>query len=249
MRYIEKIQIKNIDKEANLIPLLNYIDSERNPANPLNPPRHPNFVGMKSDNRGETQKSLLRQLIRENYGLCSFCQETVTKPLIEHLLPQSIFKNQEVDYYNLFFCCDTKSQCSDAKKDILIANFITHTKCEYFFKYNWSGEILPNCNYFYWEGDEKHGCKENIQKLTQMQLQAYLAIDILNLNRDFLKTKRQNNLNANNFRGLLMANKSNREWLLTERAKYIPNGTTRPLPEFSAMFLYFIDEQLKKVQS
>lgn len=247
MRYIEKIAIEFFDKVAETKPLLDYIHSERNPTNRLDSPRHPNFSGMKSDNGGTTHRALIKQLFKEHFGLCCFCQEQVgSKYLIEHFLPQSLFKNEEVDYYNLLLSCQKKGQCSDYKKDFLIGKFITHPNCSTFFKYNWIGEILPACSYSLWEGDKDKGCKENLEKLNSLQLQAYTTIDTIGLNRQPLLSRRINKLNENNFKGLLARNKTNLDWLKGEQSKYKPNISTKVLPEFSNMFLYFINEQIEK---
>jgi uncharacterized protein (TIGR02646 family) len=247
MRYIEKIAIKDVDKHSDTQPLLNYINAERNPINPLNLPRHPSFGGMKSDNGGNTQKTLLKQLLKEQFGLCCFCQERVaSKYLIEHFLPQSIFKNEEVYYYNLFLCCQTQGQCSDYKKEYLIGKFITHSKCESFFKYNWNGEILPNCNFTLWESINGKSCKENLDKLTSTQLQAYVTIQVLGLNRQPLISRRLNKLQTDDFRGELGRNKGNLNWLKAEQAKYTPQLITTLLPEYSSMFLYFINDMIER---
>jgi uncharacterized protein (TIGR02646 family) len=255
MRYIEKIAIKDVDKHTDIKPLLNYINAERNPVNSLNPPRHPSFSGMKSDKssavrvdkKDTTQFLLLRQLLKEQFGLCCFCQERVTtKYLIEHLLPQSIFKNEEVDYYNLFLCCQTQGQCSDYKKEYLIGKFITHSKCESFFKYNWNGEILPNCSYALWQSTNGKSCNENLDKLNVIELQAFVTIQVLGLNRQPLISRRLNKLQANDFIGELKRNKSNLSWLKAEQAKYTPQPTINSLPEYSSMFLYFINDMIER---
>lgn len=245
MRYIKKISIEQLDKVPETRALLDYIDAERNPRNSQTQPIHPSFDRMKSDNGKNTRNGLLKQLIKEQYGLCCFCQEDLrTKHLIEHLLPQSIFKNEEVDYYNLFLCCkDKQGQCSDAKGDLLIGKFLTHQKCESFFKYNWSGEILPNCNQNTW-GD----CKNNLASLNESQLQAYITIEILRLNKNSLITRRYEELQKNDFRGNLKNNKSNLQWLNSEKSKYEPSNGITILPEFSSMFLYFINEQIQKIR-
>jgi uncharacterized protein (TIGR02646 family) len=255
MRYIEKIAIKDVDKHSDIKPLLNYINAERNPINPLGTSRHPSFGGMKSDKssavradkKDTTQTLLLKQLLKEQFGLCCFCQERVAaKYLIEHFLPQSIFKNEEVDYYNLFLCCQTQGQCSDYKKEYLIGKFITHSKCESFFKYNWNGEILPNCSYALWQSTNGRSCKENLENLNATELQVYVTIQVLGLNRQPLITRRLNKLLSPDFKGELIKNKGNLSWLKTEQAKYTPQLITKSLPEYSSMFLYFINDMIER---
>lgn len=254
MRYIEKIPIELLHRNPNTLPLLNYINAERNPKDAECPPMHPSFDKMKSDDHKETKKSLLKQLHKENYGLCCFCQKQVgAKNLIEHFLPQSIFKNEEVDYYNLFLCCDTKGQCSDAKKAELIAKFMTHSDCESFFKYNWEGEILPNCNCTTWKD-----CETKLSSLPLIHQQAFIAIKTLNLNKANLTEERKEKLKGKevkkeekeeeSFLTQLDENKTNIDWLQSEAAKYQPSDKTNLLPDFAGMFLYFINEKLKKLK-
>jgi uncharacterized protein (TIGR02646 family) len=250
MLYIQKIPIADLHRNVNTLPLLNYINAERNPEDTECPPMHPSFDKMKSDDRGETKKALLKQLRKENYCLCCFCQKQVgNKFLIEHFLPQSIYKNEEVDYYNLFLCCNTKGQCSDAKKAELIAKFMTHRDCASFFKYTWKGEILPNCNCITWQD-----CETKLSTLSLISQQVFLAIKTLNLNKESLVEERARELieakesEIKSFQTLLKENKTNLDWLQTEKLKYIPDETKVLLPNFAGMFLFFIEEQMKKLE-
>ncbi|MDM8548616.1 hypothetical protein QUF72_01010 [Desulfobacterales bacterium HSG2] len=54
MRYIEKVSIEHIVSNEDIKPLLAYIDTERKPSEASVQPMHPNYKGMKSDNRGES---------------------------------------------------------------------------------------------------------------------------------------------------------------------------------------------------
>jgi len=119
---------------------------------------------------------------------------------IEHFLPQSIFKENEVDYYNLYLACryshgwsKKKQHCDIAKADYLIGKFIgyfnpqTGKKCQVFFQYTDDGYILPN----------KAGFKtirmfyKEYKSLTAQEKELLGTIEILNLNCDSLVDARE----------------------------------------------------------
>lgn len=91
-------------------------------------------------------------LYKEQKGLCCYCMQFLPKQTHlrtrEHFLPQSKFKFDEINYYNLYLACTEKDgtnsgHCDKTKGDILISKYIGHPECEKFFKYNDKGEILP----------------------------------------------------------------------------------------------------------
>ena len=97
MRYIEKENITHLFRNNNLTPLRRYINKQLS-ATP--DPLHPSY------NLDTTTKTLLvQQLKQEQKGLCCYCLQQFENDdyHIEHLAPQSVFLNEEVYYYNLFF--------------------------------------------------------------------------------------------------------------------------------------------------
>jgi uncharacterized protein (TIGR02646 family) len=175
----------------------------------------PSF-GKLSDNIVDNQyyrTDFVAFLKKEQGNLCCYCtdnfdnllsdgakhSESVIRYeiLIEHFLPQSRYKQFELDYQNLFAWCkicktDSKNthkeiHCGDAKDKYLIPNYLLDPWCEKYFKYNKEGEILPNSPYI---TDTKE-CEEKLSKLTNEQALAYHSIQILNLNADTLKTRRK----------------------------------------------------------
>lgn len=247
MRYIEKIVIEQLHNTSTLKPLLDYINKTTGRNNKSKAPIHPNY----GDIKGALKKGLLKQLRAETYGLCCFCQQQVIGEMIEHFLPQGtankLFTNEEVDYYNMFFCCIKSNQCSSSKANDLVGKFITHPKCESFFKYVHVGtdeiHILPNVQKLAsWED-----CEKNLISMSIMEQQAFVTIKALGLNNSTLSQNRKIKLNEDGLLKRLKGIKTNKVLLEEEKNKYLPNNTKKTLPEFSGMFLYFIEEQLKKI--
>ena len=197
MIYIEKISIQEVHKNESLKPLFKYIETERTPTTIDGVSMRPSYNRMRSDNRGDTVKLLEKQLLLDAKYTCCFCQDEIIGKsyLLEHFLPQSLYKNNEVDYYNLFLCCNNKDQCSDKKGNYIIPKFITHPKCETFFRFTWSGEVLPKCSF----ASLEH-CREGLSTLDDIQLEAYSTVNILNLNRKKLVDARLEVMNKDNFK-------------------------------------------------
>lgn len=149
---------------------------------------------------------LRKQLYEEQRGLCCYCMQRITKDNsnIEHFLPQSIFKENEVDYYNLYLACryscglsKDKQHCDIAKGDALISKYIgyfnprTGKKCQDFFQYTDDGYILP----------DKSGFKtitkfyKEYESLTAQEKELSGTIAILNLNSASLVDAREKFIN------------------------------------------------------
>ena len=115
MRYIYKNDITAIAANANLLLLNSFIATQLTTAPD---PLHPAYSGLTT----AIKNNLILQLITEQQGLCCYCMERLEagRHHIEHLAPQSGYKNEEVQYYNLYLSCgsnkENKNHCGHAKK-------------------------------------------------------------------------------------------------------------------------------------
>jgi uncharacterized protein (TIGR02646 family) len=215
---------------------------------------HPHYDSLQTQNATvasyKAYQSLRQQLFDEQKGICCYCMKkiTVDNSNIEHFLPQSIFPENEVDYYNLYLACryslgkvKAKQHCDTAKGNDLISKQIGYfhydssrnitTKCEDLLQYNEEGYILPN----------KTGFKtlrkfyENYSTLTAQEKELLGTLEVLNLNC---------------------------ESLLIERAKFITEFKKQINPSkiqnmitfyetksvsFAGVALYFLKERLKQL--
>jgi uncharacterized protein (TIGR02646 family) len=158
---------------------------------------------------GRLRPVLLECLIKEQFGICAYCnQEITTRPAtVEHLICQSHNHNLDLNYYNLFAVCKgnegikDKSHCdkyrANNKKNDYFFPFILFNQCitnswdkvNPFFdvKFNpkmnfLSGEIIPR--------------EENLDEFPSIKSRIQYAINTLNLNAPILiearKTKWEN---------------------------------------------------------
>jgi len=95
---------------------------------------------------------LNKALLKEQGYLCCYCMEEISLNSLrrEHFLPQSRFKEEELNYSNLFAACNfsdglppEQQHCDIKKAHLLIPKYISDPKCSEYFRYNRSGEILP----------------------------------------------------------------------------------------------------------
>lgn len=140
-------------------------------------------------------------LFKEQKGLCCYCMQQIpedtTKRTREHFLPESQFKLDEVNYFNIYLACNKKScnttHCDVTKSDSLISKYIGHPKCEDFFKYNREGEILPKKLPFdEWNKFKTSPNTHEIFEKSPETAEILAAIFILNLNQAELVEKRKN---------------------------------------------------------
>ena len=101
-------------------------------------------------------------LISEQNCICCYCQRSVRGYRIEHLYPENgpdenLSKSKQLDYYNLYASCiDSQGRpphlqyCDVAKANKIIRPFIKQENCIEYFRYNISGEIIPNGSYWTW---------------------------------------------------------------------------------------------------
>lgn len=158
---------------------------------------------------GEWDKVEFRNIVaQEQHFLCCYCNNFINleegkkttisghNATIEHFLPESVYKEEVSNYFNLFLACNhTKNQAirfqhcdasNGAKAEKIIPKYISHTKCELFFAYNSLGEILPYCEY-----KSIESCIENYKKLTDEQKMVLATIDVLKLNVASLSQQRK----------------------------------------------------------
>lgn len=210
---------------------------------------HPSYNNLRSP----YVENLDVQLFEEQKGLCCYCMQVIpddtTKRTREHFLPESKFKQDEVNYFNLYLACTEKDgtnggHCDKTKGDILISKYIAHPKCEEFFKYNKKGEILPRkLGYEEWE-KFKNSSKLDIFETSPETAEILATISVLKLNNKSLREKRERFING--FTQVLNS-------LSTKQAcqslidKYKSSSHSNP-KHFLGVALYFLNERLKQLQ-
>ena len=213
----------------------------------------------------EQRGALKKRLFEEQRALCCYCMRTIeiNNPVssknatVEHFLPDSVFKENCADYFNLYLVCpnlhkdeDGKEEtldeqhCDKFKGNYLIPKFIGYfhredngaiTKCEDFFRYNAQGYILPNGNFTTF--DEY---KTNYSGLTVSEKAALLTIETLNLNADVLRKERLQ---------FIKDSIQTKIFPLTEKQeleKILDEYETEERKEFAGVALYFINQKLNR---
>lgn len=151
---------------------------------------------------GKSVKEVVNDCLRQEQGnLCCYCEQRIThfqqsKSLgaggpdtgshNEHYYPEATFPNKQLDYDNLFACCNRskglpKSQqhCGEHKADCVPNDLFRNPKCQSYFRYNANGEILPDGSWSDWKSVEKAAVQG---QLTPGEQQAFNLIKLLNLN-------------------------------------------------------------------
>lgn len=131
----------------------------------------------------------LRQVLcQEQHNVCCYCQRPVKGFRIEHSYPEhgpDMEKSErlQLDYTNLYASCiDSQGfpkglqYCDVAKGNDVIREFIKEEKCQTYFRYLSTGEIVPNGRF--------HTLKEyeESDNLNDDEKDALDAIKVLNLN-------------------------------------------------------------------
>jgi uncharacterized protein (TIGR02646 family) len=209
---------------------------------------HPSYKDLRSPFIEDLDKLLFEQ----QKGLCCYCMQVLPtdsrKRTREHFLPESKFKQEEVNYYNLYLACTERDgtnsgHCDKAKGDVLISKYIGHPNCEDFFKYNDKGEILPKkLSYEEWEKFKKSS-KVDIFETSPETAELLATISILKLNAKNLKEKREQFIK--NLAGILstIATKQDCQVLIN---KYQNSNYANPKP-FAGVALYFLKQRLKQL--
>lgn len=207
---------------------------------------HPSYKDLRKPYINELDTLLYEQ----QKGLCCYCMQILptdtNKRTREHFLPESKFKQDEVNYYNLYLACTEKDgtnagHCDKTKGDILISKYIGHPNCEDFFKYNENGEVLPKkMGYEEWE-KFKNSNKVDIFETNPETAEILATIAILNLNDKTLKEKREGFIK--NFKGIL-SSITNEQDCVRLIGKYKTFTHQNP-KTFAGVALYFLKERLK----
>ena len=246
MIYIAKTQPKQS--------LIDWINQQRTSGN-----YHPDYDSLQTRNSNSVSfvpyNELRKQLCEEQKGLCCYCMQRITKDNsnIEHFLPQSIFKENEVDYYNLYLACRhshgrsrERQYCDIAKGDALISKYIGYfnpikgEKCQDFFQYTDDGYILPN----------KTGFKtitkfyKEYESLTAQEKELLGTIAVLNLNCKSLVDAREGFINKepaikNTIEGI------NDITTLQKMLNFYETSETK----FSGIGIYFIKKRIDVLQN
>jgi uncharacterized protein (TIGR02646 family) len=195
-------------------------------------------------------QSLRKQLHDEQRGLCCYCMKRVTtdNSNVEHFLPQSIFPENEVDYYNLYLACryshgkrEEEQYCDIAKGNKLIGKYIGYvhtekgvvTKCEDLLQYTEDGYVLPNKTGF----KTLQKFHQSYASLTSQEKELLATIAVLNLNCNSLV----------NDRVKFIADTKAKIDSITDAErlnKMILFYKTEPIA-FAGVALYFLQERLK----
>lgn len=245
MLYIQKTQPSQ--------DLLNWINAEKAKG-----VLHPQYSNLQSKNPQvstfQAYDSLRKQLYDEQNGVCCYCMKIITpdNSNIEHFLPQSIFAENEVDYYNLYLACryshkspKEKQHCDIAKGNSLIGKYIGYlhtergitTKCEDLIQYTEDGYILPN----------KTGFKtlikfyQNYSSLTAQEKELLGTIEILNLNYKGLVNERENFI-KDEFKIKVIKSITDISRINTMISFYQTKST-----KFAGVALYFLNERMKQL--
>ncbi|MHB1167235.1 MAG: retron system putative HNH endonuclease [Carboxydocellales bacterium] len=110
------------------------------------------WVPSYADLRGHEKNVLHISLLTEQGCLCCYCGQRIsdrTESHIEHLIPQSVNKDLELEYTNLFASCHGSNgqHCGHKKDDWYDeSKFVTPIEptCSEHFEYTSAGEIRPN---------------------------------------------------------------------------------------------------------
>jgi uncharacterized protein (TIGR02646 family) len=194
---------------------------------------------------------LKEQLCYEQRGLCCYCMKVITKDnsTIEHFLPQSIFPEGHVDYYNLYLACryshgrrEEHQHCDIRKGDSLITKFIgvcraDGEKCEDFFQYTHDGYILPKHKTFKLPAE----FYKNFKHLDLMSKGILLAIETLNLNVSDLKRDRE----SFTLRLLTKINEANIPQLQYMKRYYEQEHSK----SFAGVAIYFLKQKLERLSA
>lgn len=229
--------------------LVNFITAEKakfQTEGKLN--KHPSYEVLQSD---ISYKLLRHQLFKEQRGLCCYCMRKigVDNSNVEHFLPQSIFPENEVDYYNLYLACrhsykklKDNQHCDIVKGNELISKYIgflhNNKKCEDLIQYTEDGYILPKKqNYI-----TRIKFYQNYSILTPQEKELLSTIEVLNLNCPSLVNERFKFIKTEaKFKPFVDSISD----VLTLR-KILSNYENQTIA-FAGVAIYFLKERLKQI--
>jgi uncharacterized protein (TIGR02646 family) len=199
----------------------------------------------------EWGKEEFRKIVaNEQSFICCYCMQTITtnNSTIEHFLPESLYKEEVANYYNLFLACNYSKgkqpkrnhhcDTSDgAKAEKIIPKYISHPKCETFFAYSKDGEILPYCNF-----KSIDSCIKNYKELTDEERMVLATIEVLKLNVNSLTQQRESFYQV--FLSKIAAMTT--ETLLVELQTYYDKKDKLQSEKFCGMYFYLLRMQLER---
>ncbi len=209
---------------------------------------HPSYKDLRSPYIDDLDTILYQQ----QRGVCCYCMQVLPQSSSlrtrEHFLPESKFKLDEVNYYNLYLACTEKDgtntgHCDKTKGDILISKYIGHPNCEDFFKYNRKGEILPQKLSFEEWGKFSQSTKNDLFETSPETAEILATISILRLNQKELVNKRKDFI-SDILKTIMFF--TSREQCESEIQKYKSSSVKNP-QRFAGVALYFLREHLKKI--
>jgi hypothetical protein len=166
----------------------------------------------------------------------------------EHFLPESKFKLDEVNYYNLYLACTDKDgtntgHCDRTKGDILIGKYIGHPNCANYFKYNVKGEILPQKLSFEDWDKYKQSTKIDLFENSPETAEILATISTLKLNQTELVKKRKEFI-ADILK--VVPTLTTKEQCETVIQKYQTISVDTP-QRFAGIAIYFLKERLNNL--
>jgi uncharacterized protein (TIGR02646 family) len=218
------------------------------------------------DFNNQQKKDLREQIYKEQRALCCYCMKIIEidnpenskNATIEHFLPDSVFKENCADYFNLYLTCpnlhknedemeavSAEKHCDKFKGNYLIPKFIGYfhrenngnvTKCEDFFQYSSQGFILPNGSY-----KTPEDYKKNYENLNLDEKAALLTIETLNLNAEVLRKERLE---------FIKDSIQTKVFPLTDKDelnKMLEEYETEEKKEFAGVAIYFIKTKINKL--
>ncbi len=195
---------------------------------------------------GDMDKDDLRRSLLEEQGhLCCYCMNRIGAGVsrIEHFLPQHTFREEELNYSNLFLACSvseglppSQQHCDIIKGDKLIPKYISHPRCSAYFRYNLDGEILPFGSY-----TSIKSCVKNLDRLNAEQKTVLATIELLNLNTERLESQRKSVI-CELFKRLGGLGKDRIEQEIQEYENKDDDGKFK---SFCEVVLHFLNERLR----
>jgi len=225
--------MKYINKAKDPFVLLNYVQKQNKAQ------LHPSYSSLRSDYGGRTIKHIEGNLYKEQNGSCCYCNKFLDNDYhIEHFLPQSKFKDDEVRYDNIFLSCNSPFTCGKKKGNLLVSKYITYKNCIELFKYGTNGELLPNCSY-----KSIKQCLDNWTTLNILHKDILMYIETLNLNHPSLINKRKDIYRDEYISEVARLN--NDPLLIKERIVELEEEKTSDI--YSSVLIFWLKENLKKI--
>jgi uncharacterized protein (TIGR02646 family) len=172
---------------------------------------------------------LRKQLLAEQGYVCCYCMSQISErnSKIEHFLPQSLFRDNQIEYSNLLVACKggegTKEHYCDTKKANQILNSI-----------DFSTDMAKKIKYF------KNGKVSSLESFEKKESSLTKEMnEVLNLNSDMLvKNRKQTYDDFKNQK------KWNKAYLQQIIASYQSGDNSKSAP-YSEMMVYLLSKKLQ----